>query len=140
MPEGDTIHKLAAAMRPRLLGETLLGARMQCEPSGTFTRGRRAGGPEPERNFEGRVVKEVYALGKHLIVALDDGLLLRSHLGMHGAWHRYRPQEPLSSRATIPKHAPNSFTTMAMLSRSRCISTKSSSIRFVSGTKRAGLT
>ena len=29
------------------------------------------------------------ALGKHLLIRFDDGRVLRSHLGMHGDWHRY---------------------------------------------------
>ena len=29
------------------------------------------------------------ALGKHLLIKLDDGRVLRSHLGMWGSWHWY---------------------------------------------------
>ena len=35
----------------------------------------------------------MYARGKHLFVALDNGRVLRSHLGMYGTWHRYAPGE-----------------------------------------------
>jgi endonuclease-8 len=31
----------------------------------------------------------VFAHGKHLFIEFDNALMLRSHLGMYGAWHRY---------------------------------------------------
>jgi endonuclease-8 len=39
----------------------------------------------------GATVTSVEARGKHLLIGFDSGLELRSHLGMHGSWHRYRP-------------------------------------------------
>ncbi|HVY47370.1 MAG TPA: DNA-formamidopyrimidine glycosylase family protein, partial [Minicystis sp.] len=35
----------------------------------------------------------VEARGKHLVIELDDGRALHTHLGMTGAWHVYRPGE-----------------------------------------------
>jgi endonuclease-8 len=35
----------------------------------------------------------VTAHGKHLLIRFESGLELRSHLGMHGSWHRYAPGE-----------------------------------------------
>jgi endonuclease-8 len=35
----------------------------------------------------------VEARGKHLLIRFDNGLVLRTHLGMHGSWHRYAPGE-----------------------------------------------
>jgi len=78
MPEGDTIHKLAAALAPRLVGERILQARL------------RHADAEP---LIGRRVEAVHAHGKHLFIALDNGLELRSHLGMYGSWHRYGRDE-----------------------------------------------
>jgi endonuclease-8 len=49
-------------------------------------------GPQAER-LVGRTVTEVEAYGKHLLIRFDSGLELRSHLGMHGSWHRYAPGE-----------------------------------------------
>ena len=43
--------------------------------------------------FPGTVVQSVDAVGKHLIVAFDDGAALRTHLGMAGSWQVYRPGE-----------------------------------------------
>lgn len=79
MPEGDTIHTIAAAMAPRL--EQVRLARIE------FAR-RHGAAPAPGR------VERVHAVGKHLLVELDGGRTLRVHLGMYGSWHRYRAGEP----------------------------------------------
>ena len=77
MPEGDTLHKLAGYLAPRLEGRSLVG-------------GRLAGDSTLE--WRGLRVDRVYARGKHLCLELGEELV-RTHLGMHGAWHRYRPGE-----------------------------------------------
>lgn len=82
MPEGDTIHQIAAAIRPRLEGERIVRARVGHRP-----RHRVA------ESLEGRKLEGVYATGKNLFMALSGDLLLRSHLGMYGSWHRYRIDE-----------------------------------------------
>ncbi|MEM8982774.1 MAG: DNA-formamidopyrimidine glycosylase family protein [Pseudomonadota bacterium] len=74
MPEGDTIHKIAAYLAPRLERQTVE----------QLTLGRR-----PERRFAGRRVDRVQARGKHLYIDFDNGIAVRSHLGMHGSWHSY---------------------------------------------------
>ncbi len=79
MPEGDTIHKLAAAMRPLLAGRTLQAGRLR---------------EYPEARFTGKVVSSVGVHGKHLFIELDRREVLRTHLGMTGSWHRYSPAEP----------------------------------------------
>jgi endonuclease-8 len=79
MPEGDTIHKVAAAIRERLEGEALA----------------RAWARELElSSLAGRRVELVDALGKHLLVSVEGGRSLRTHLGMHGSWHRYPVGKP----------------------------------------------
>lgn len=83
MPEGDTVFKLAHYLRPALKGYRLLGGRLA---------------PRPEADLSGimlagRRVEDVFARGKHLFIAFDDGRLLRSHLGMHGSWHGYARDE-----------------------------------------------
>ena len=75
MPEGDTIHKIAAYLSPRLTG---------CELSGVSF-----GIDDPAPAFSGERVDEVRAQGKHLWVSLSGGRAIRSHLGMHGSWHTY---------------------------------------------------
>ncbi len=41
----------------------------------------------------GATVTAVEAAGKNLLIRLDNGLELRTHLRMHGSWHRYAPGE-----------------------------------------------
>ncbi len=82
MPEGDTLRRTADGLRPYLVGRRVTAAR--------------AGGPGPVPQvgrLVGATVLAVEAVGKNLLVRFDDGLELRTHLGMHGSWHRYRPGE-----------------------------------------------
>ncbi len=78
MPEGDTVHKLAAELRRRLLGATLEDVRLR----------RLQGGA-----LRGARITDISAKGKHLFLDTDLGLSLRSHLGMYGSWHSYSPGE-----------------------------------------------
>jgi endonuclease-8 len=77
MPEGDTIHKVAAAMRPFLLDQVCVDG---------WARDARL-------RFEDRRVISIEPLGKHLLIGFEDGFTLRSHLGLSGIWHRYSPGE-----------------------------------------------
>ena len=89
VPEGDTIHKIAGFLAPRLEGETVRRLHLA----------RGQGG-----RVEGRQIDRVQARGKHLYIYFDNDLALRSHLGMHGSWHSYPStanwQKP-SSRASL---------------------------------------
>lgn len=76
MPEGDTIHRVAARLRPALEGQRL--ERFEAA---------RLVGPAPT---PGTHIRSVEARGKHLLVGFDGGLVLRVHLGMRGSWHLYR--------------------------------------------------
>jgi endonuclease VIII len=73
MPEGDTIWRTAAALRQRLVGRTV----------------RRSS----HTGLEDRLVEAVEPVGKHLLVRFEGGWVLRTHLGMTGTWHLYRPGE-----------------------------------------------
>lgn len=77
MPEGDTLHRTANRLRPALTGVVLR----------RFEAPRLLG----DRPTVGVTIREVEAVGKHLLVHFDDGLTLRTHLGMPGSWHLYRP-------------------------------------------------
>jgi endonuclease-8 len=81
MPEGDTLFRTAAGLRPHLVGRVVTAARA------------RVPGPQVER-VVGATVTAVEAAGKNLLVRFDNGLELRTHLRMRGSWHRYRPGEP----------------------------------------------
>jgi endonuclease VIII len=80
VPEGDTIFQTAAALRPLLVGRTILAARA------------RTPGPAIER-VVGSSVTSVEPLGKHMLIRFDNGLALHTHLRMAGTWHRYAPGE-----------------------------------------------
>ncbi len=75
MPEGDTVHKVAAYLAPRLTGRTVRALQL-ADVAGA-------------RRCTGRRIAEVHAAGKHLYIGFDNGCALRSHLGMYGAWHHY---------------------------------------------------
>jgi endonuclease-8 len=81
MPEGDTLARIAAGLRPHLAGRTVTAARA------------RVPGPQVQR-VVGATIADVLAAGKNLLIRFDNGLELRTHLRMRGTWHRYRPGEP----------------------------------------------
>jgi endonuclease-8 len=80
VPEGDTLFRTAAGLRPHLVGRPVQAAR------------GRLPGPKVDRLI-GATITGVEAYGKHLLIRFDSGLELRTHLGMNGSWHRYRPGE-----------------------------------------------
>jgi endonuclease VIII len=79
VPEGDTIHRVAAALRAALAGKELTA----------FTADRVRG----RRPALGTTVERVEARGKHLLVSFAAGVVLHTHLRMNGAWHLYRDGE-----------------------------------------------
>jgi endonuclease VIII len=83
VPEGDTLYRTAAGLRPHLVGRAVTAAR--------------ANGPgavPQAHRLVGRTIDAVDSVGKNLIIRFDGGLELRTHLRMNGSWHRYRPGEP----------------------------------------------
>jgi endonuclease-8 len=80
MPEGDTLARTAAGLRPYLVGREVAAAQA------------RAPGPRVDR-LVGSTVTGVEAVGKNLLIRFDNGLEVRTHLRMRGSWHRYRPGE-----------------------------------------------
>ncbi len=79
MPEGDTIHKVANYLASRLVERIVRSLRVTKLDDAAQCQGQR--------------VRDVIAEGKHLYIEFDNGMMLRSHLGMYGAWHRYREGE-----------------------------------------------
>jgi endonuclease-8 len=80
VPEGDTLVRTADGLRPYLIGRTVTAA------------SARPPGPRAE-HLLGATVTGVEAQGKNLLIRFDNGLEVRTHLRMHGSWHRYRPGE-----------------------------------------------
>ena len=99
MPEGDTLARIAVALRPYLAGRVVTGARA------------RLPGPQVSR-IVGQKIDAVDAAGKNLLIKFDGGLELRTHLGLHGSWHRYRPGETWRrppSRAALVLEVPGAI-------------------------------
>jgi endonuclease VIII len=75
MPEGDALHRTAARLQP------LVGERIEAESPNP--RGQATG---VARAIDGRVLESVDAVGKHLLLRFEGGVVLRSHLRMSGRW------------------------------------------------------
>lgn len=76
MPEGDTLFRTAARLRPILQGRRIEAALAR----------------ESDLQVPSLVdctVASVEARGKHLLIRLNDSRTIHSHLGMHGSWHVY---------------------------------------------------
>jgi endonuclease-8 len=79
VPEGEAIHRTAAALRTALVGRAVLSFEAP-----------HVNGPVPA---PGRVIELVESRGKQLDVIWDDGLILHTNLFLGGAWHLYRTGE-----------------------------------------------
>ncbi|WP_019634592.1 Fpg/Nei family DNA glycosylase [Actinomadura atramentaria] len=78
MPEGHTVHRLAAEHR-RVFG----GAPVRAEsPQGRFAAGA--------ARVDGRTLTDAQAHGKHLLLHFDDDRLVHVHLGIYGK-HAFGP-------------------------------------------------
>ena len=76
MPEGDSIHRAAQRLR------VLVGRRVQA--SSPHLRGLLTG---VAAAVDGRVLESVDAVGKHLLLRFEGGVVVRSHLRMNGRWY-----------------------------------------------------
>ncbi len=85
MPEGDTIHRIAVNLGPRLIGKVL---------ERVTTQGLM-------RAVAGTTVTAVTAVGKHLVIEVDTGTSLRMHLGMYGRQRSYPRGEGLAALAKM---------------------------------------
>ena len=80
MPEGDSIHRLAARLRPRLVG-----GRVRSFDAHDIA-------DAVAKTIVGREVVAVEARGKNLLVRFDDGRALHVHLRMLGRLGFERPR------------------------------------------------
>lgn len=92
MPEGDTIHRTAAALRRALLERPLTRVELPRIPA-----------PHP---VVGATVRQIEARGKHLLIHTSDDLVVHTHQRMTGSWHLYRPRDrwrksPTSARVVL---------------------------------------
>ncbi|MEY4396614.1 MAG: hypothetical protein RLZZ40_370 [Actinomycetota bacterium] len=73
MPEGHSVHRIAAQFRLHFAGKQVHVS----SPQGRFG---------DCVLLDGHTVTDAYAVGKHLFVAFDTGDSLHVHLGIYGAW------------------------------------------------------
>lgn len=97
MPEGDTIHRIATRLAPRLVGKPLVRVTTQ----GLV------------RDLAGQTVSRVEARGKHLVIELAEAArathatTLRVHLGMYGRHYGF---DRASGEARIARTSPGRVT------------------------------
>jgi endonuclease-8 len=75
MPEGDSLRRAARALQP------LVGQRLEVE-----TPHPQAASKRIAERLDGLQLEAVEAVGKHLLLRFEGGLVLRSHLRMRGRW------------------------------------------------------
>ncbi len=78
MPEGDTVYLTAKRLQAALAGQMLLSSDFRLPALATA-------------DISGTTVTVVLPRGKHLLIRLDDGRTLHSHLRMDSSWQVYRP-------------------------------------------------
>jgi endonuclease-8 len=74
MPEGHSVHRIARQFALHFVGHRVAAS----SPQGRFASGA--------SEIDGRVLEEARAIGKQMFLRFDNGLYLRVHLGMYGAW------------------------------------------------------
>jgi endonuclease-8 len=87
VPEGDAIHRAAEALRV-LEGDVVAA-------SSTNPRALLTGVAE---QIDGRRLERVEAAGKNLLLTFEEGLVVRSHLRMHGRWRVEPAGRPISGK------------------------------------------
>lgn len=74
MPEGHSVHRIARQFALHFVGRPVAAS----SPQGRFAAGAAA--------IDGRVMTDARAVGKQMFLEFDNGLWLRVHLGIYGAW------------------------------------------------------
>jgi endonuclease-8 len=92
MPEGHTIHRLAADLARDLAGRPVVAS----SPQGRFA--------ESAARLDGGVVDRTEAFGKQLFVDFADGTVLSVHLGLIGKFRRWPIDRPPSAAARLRLH------------------------------------
>lgn len=77
MPEGDTVHRTARALRAALVGSSLVRTDFRVPRLATV-------------DLSGQEVVSSVARGKHLLLRIGTNHTLHTHLKMEGSWHLYR--------------------------------------------------
>lgn len=81
MPEGDTLARTASTLHRWLAGREITAATTRVEGF-------------PAHRIVGRTIDGVDAWGKNLMIRLDGGQVLHTHMRMTGSWHVYPAGQP----------------------------------------------
>jgi formamidopyrimidine-DNA glycosylase len=84
MPEGDVVWRTARQLDRALAGRTLTRSDFRVPRFATT-------------DLTGRAVRDAVSRGKHLLIRVDGGVTIHTHLRMDGSW-RIRPAAPGSPR------------------------------------------
>jgi len=84
VPEGDTIFRSARTLHQALSGATVTGFETAYAPLASV---------HDNTPLTGRVIENVEARGKWLLIHFSGNLILVTHMLMSGSWHLYRPGE-----------------------------------------------
>ena len=79
MPEGHSVHRLAAAFRAEFIGHAVAAS----SPQGRFAAGA--------ERLDGRVLTAAEAYGKQMFLGFSGDIWLRVHLGLYGMWRFFGP-------------------------------------------------
>ncbi|KQV07791.1 Fpg/Nei family DNA glycosylase [Leifsonia sp. Root112D2] len=74
MPEGHSVHRIARQFARNFVGKRVAVS----SPQGRFSEGA--------TRIDGRIMTDARAVGKQMFLEFDNGLWLRVHLGLYGAW------------------------------------------------------
>jgi endonuclease-8 len=74
MPEGHSVHRIARQFALHFVGKKIAAS----SPQGRFAAGA--------KEIDGHVMTDAKAVGKQMFLEFDNGLTLRVHLGLYGAW------------------------------------------------------
>ena len=74
MPEGHSVHRIARQFAINFVGRTVAVS----SPQGRFA--------EDAKRIDGRTMIASKSVGKQMFLEFDNGLWLRIHLGIYGAW------------------------------------------------------
>ncbi|TFB57085.1 Fpg/Nei family DNA glycosylase [Cryobacterium sp. TMT2-17-1] len=74
MPEGHSVHRIARQFARNFVGKSI----RLSSPQGRFVDGAAM--------LDGHIMTDARAVGKQMFLEFDNGLWLRVHLGLYGAW------------------------------------------------------
>jgi endonuclease-8 len=87
MPEGDTVHRIAAVLGREVTGKTV--RRLEVRGQGEVV------------ELAGATIAAVEPVGKHMLIHFSGGWSLRVHLGMKGKWRRQHARQKRPGRVAV---------------------------------------